>query len=227
PAQGPVHPDELGTMGGAKQIVTVTAPRWGATHGVAVAWQKRDLTWRAVRGPVRVALGASGLSVMTDRRLAGTTPAGVYPVASSFGVRPDQGGALRYRRLDADDRWSMDPRSRRTYNILQPIRSRGATWRRSREVVFGDYPGSFDRGVVLGFNLPQKVYWAPKRKQSMARVPADVRRGSFLIHSGRRVGRTGWVSMPTRDVSWLARWVDPAQRTKIVVGTPAYLRDNL
>ncbi|HLN78735.1 MAG TPA: sulfatase, partial [Nocardioidaceae bacterium] len=47
PAQGPVHPDELGTMGGAKQIVTVTAPRWGATHGVAVAWQKRDLTWRA------------------------------------------------------------------------------------------------------------------------------------------------------------------------------------
>ena len=226
PPQGPVHPDELGTVGGATQIVTVTAPRWRATHGVAVAWQKRGLTWHPVRGPVRVALGATGMSWSATRR-AGATPAGVYPVASAFGMRPDQGGALRYRLLDADDRWPMDPRSRRTYNVLEPFRSPAANWRRSREVVFGDHPGSFERGLVVGFNLPSQIYWSPERKQAMAKVPADVRRGSFLIHSGQRVGRNGWVSMPTRDVSWLARWVDPAQRTKIVVGTPSYLRDNL
>ena len=42
------------------------------------------------------------------------------------------------------------------------------------------------------------------------------------------VGRHGWVSMPTRDLAWLLRWMDPAdQGTRLVVGTPSYLRDNL
>ena len=226
PPQGPVHPDELGSLEGAHQVVTVTAPRWEATRGVAVAWQKRGLSWHAVRGPVRVALGSSGMSA-TARRPAGATPAGSYRIASAFGMLPDQNAALGYRLLGETDRWVQDPRSSRTYNLLQPGRPRIATWRRTRETLFADYPGSFERGLVLAFNRPRKVYWAPKRKQLMARVPADVRRGSLLVHTGRRVGRQGWVSMPTRDLSWLTRWANPARGTRVVIGTPKYLRDTL
>ncbi|HSE69872.1 MAG TPA: hypothetical protein VLA97_03865, partial [Nocardioidaceae bacterium] len=170
--------------------------------------------------------GSSGMSA-TARRPAGTTPAGSYQIASAFGMLPDQKAALGYRLLGETDRWVQDPRSSRTYNLLQPGRPRIATWRRTRETLFADYPGSFERGLVLAFNRPSKVYWAPKRKQLIARVPADVRRGSLLVHTGRRVGRQGWVSMPTRDLSWLTRWADPARGTRIVIGTPKYLRDTL
>jgi hypothetical protein len=61
----------------------------------------------------------------------------------------------------------------------------------------------------------------------VARVPADVRAGSFLLHTGPRVPRQGWVSMPVRDLDWLVRWADPDKDAKLVVGTPRYLRDNL
>lgn len=224
--QGPVHPDELAASAGATQLVTVTAQQWGATRGIAVGWQKRGLAWHAVRGPVKVALGSAGLSATTPR-LVGTTPAGVYPIATSFGRRRDPGGALRYRRLRPEDRWSQDPLAPRTYSLMQVKRSRSAGWRRSREVLFAAYPGSFERGVVLRFNRPRQIGWNARRQQYEAKVPADVRKGSLLIHSGRRVGRYGWMSMPTADIGWLARWADPAQHTKIVVGTPKYLRDRL
>ena len=227
PAQGPVHPDQLGTLRGAKQVVTVTAPRWRADRGVAVAWQKRGRTWRAVRGPVKVRLGEAGMAPVGNR-IAGSTPAGVHEVSTALGVRPDPGGDLRYRRLGARARLPQDRQSTETYNVLQSFRSPKATWRPGREVRFAEYPGSFERGLVVDFNRPRGTYWSPRRRQWMARVPADVRAGSFLLHTGRRVPGKGWVALQVRDLDWLVRWADPADLgTKLVVGTPRYLRDNL
>ncbi|HSE10621.1 MAG TPA: sulfatase-like hydrolase/transferase [Nocardioidaceae bacterium] len=227
PAQGPVHPDELGSLRGARQVVTVTAPRWTAKRGIAVAWQKRGRTWRKVRGPVKVVLGADGMS-SARRRVAGTTPAGVHRVASALGRRPAPTTALRYRRLDANDRWPHDRRSEQTYNVLQPFRSPEATWRARSEVLFAAHEGSFERGLIMDFNRARRTYWSREQRQRMARTPANVRQGSFLVHTGPRVGRMGWLSMPTRDLTWLMRWAKPAdQGTSLVVGTPRYLRNNL
>jgi L,D-peptidoglycan transpeptidase YkuD (ErfK/YbiS/YcfS/YnhG family) len=214
-------------LDGARQVVTITASRWTATRGTAVAWQKRGRTWRAVRGPVKVALGAEGMSP-APRRPRGTTPAGVHELASAFGMLPDPAGALPYRRLDADDRWPHDRLSPRTYNVLQTARSPRATWRKRHELVFAKHQGSFEQGLVVDFNRPRRTFWSPARKQWMARRPADVRKGSLLVHTGKRVGGHGWVSVPTQDLAWLLRWANPAQQgTRIVVGTPKHLRDNL
>jgi arylsulfatase A-like enzyme/L,D-peptidoglycan transpeptidase YkuD (ErfK/YbiS/YcfS/YnhG family) len=227
PAPGPVHPDQLGRLAGADQVVTVTARRWSADRGVAVAWQKRGRTWRAVRGPVRVSLGEAGMAPVGNR-IAGSTPAGVHEVSTALGMRPDPDAALRYTRLGTRARLPQDRLSTETYNVLQRFRSDTATWRPRREVRFADHPGSFERGLVVDFNRPRGTYWSPRRRQWMARVPADVRAGSFLVHTGRRVAGQGWVAMPVRDLDWLVRWADPADRgTKIVVGTPRYLRDNM
>src|SRR5512139_3012187 len=226
PQEGPVHPDELGSLGDSRQLVTVTGGRWSSTEGTAVAWQKRGRTWRAVRGPVTVELGAAGMSPVAVRTPE-TTPAGTFGLTSAFGLRPDPGSLLRYRLLDADDRWPHDRSSSRTYNVLEPFRSPKATWRRSREVLFSAYPDSFERGVVVDFNRAKQTYWSTRFRQRMARVPSDVDRGSFLLHTGPRVGRHGWVSLPVADLTWLLRWADPDQRTKVVVGTPAYLRNKL
>jgi arylsulfatase A-like enzyme/L,D-peptidoglycan transpeptidase YkuD (ErfK/YbiS/YcfS/YnhG family) len=226
PAEGPVHPDELAASAGRRQLVTVTAPRWDAKRGIAVAWQKHGRTWRKVRGPVTVALGAEGMS-LAGRRVAGTTPAGVHRIASGFGLRPAPDTALKYRRLDANDRWPHDRLSEQTYNVLQPFRSPKATWRKRNEVVFADHTGSFDRGLLVDFNRVRRTYWSPLRRQWMARVPANVRKGSFVVHTGSRVGRMGWLSMPTRDLTWLMHWTKPEQGTRLVVGTPRHLRSKL
>ena len=94
-------------------------------------------------------------------------------------------------------------------------------------MVFADHAGSFDRGLLVDFNRVRRSYWSGARRQWMARVPADVRKGSFVVHTGDRVGRMGWLSMPTRDLTWLMHWTKPNQGTRLVVGTPKHLRDKL
>ncbi len=226
PAEGPVHPDQLAASEGVRQLVTVTAGRWKAQRGTAVAWQRRGRTWRVVRGPVTVRLGESGMTP-TPPRVRGATPAGAHRLVHALGTRPAPRTRLRYRELGVRNRLPQDRRSTGTYNVLQPFRSQRAAWRPGREVVFADHPGSFARGLVLDFNRPRRTSWSARRRQWVARVPADVRRGSLLLHTGRRVPGQGWVSMPTRDLTWLIRWADPAeQATTVVVGTPRYLRDT-
>lgn len=227
PAQGPVHPDQLASSEGVGQLVTITAPRWKAKRATAVAWQRRGRTWRAVRGPVPVRLGEAGMSA-GPRRAAGATPAGAHRVVHALGARPAPPTRLRYRRIGERDRLPHDPAATGTYNVLQGFRSPLASWRPGREVVFADHPGSFDRGLVLDFNRPRRTYWAAERRQRVARVPADVRRGSLLLHTGSPVPGRGWVSMRVRDLTWLIRWADPAgQATTLVVGTPRHLRSRL
>lgn len=226
PPQGPVHPDELGKVGRSRQVVTVTASSWSEARGVAVAWQKTGRAWYRVRGPVPVKLGARGMARLGEWR-TGETVGGVHDVLSAFGKRVDPGGELTYRRIDANDRWPFDPESAATYNVFQTSRSGRATWRPRFETVFSAHPGSFDRALVTGYNRARRIYWSSGLRQRMAADPADVRRGSLLINTGTRVGPNGWVSMPTRDLTWLVRWSDPAQHPKIVVGTPKYLRGVL
>lgn len=227
PAQGPVHPDQLASSEGVRQLVTITAGRWKAKQATAIAWQRRGRTWRVVRGPVRVRLGEAGMAA-TVLRPPGVTQAGAHRVAHALGARPAPPTRLRYRQLGDRDRLPHDRESSGTYNVLQGFRSPRAAWRPEHEVVFADHPGSFERGLVLDFNQPRRTYWAAERRQWAARVPADVRRGSLLVHTGRRVPGHGWVSMPARDLTWLIRWADPSdQATTVVVGTPRYLRGTL
>jgi N-acetylglucosamine-6-sulfatase len=226
--QGPVHPDELTSIGTATQVVTVTGRSWNARRGRAVAWQKRGRSWRAVRS-FAVELGVDGMARPgTRRHERGRTPAGTFRAARGYGLRPDPGTAVPYRVLDADDRWPFDVRSPETYSVLQGHRSSRATWRPRFEEVFARSPRQFRHALVLDHNLPRRIRHAAARGQSTASVPADVRLGSFLVHTGERVGRHGWVAAPPRQLAWLLRWIDPAQHgTRFVTGPVDHLRGRL
>jgi arylsulfatase A-like enzyme/L,D-peptidoglycan transpeptidase YkuD (ErfK/YbiS/YcfS/YnhG family) len=229
PPQGPVHPDELARLGDARQLVTVTANRWAARAGKLVAWQKKGRSWRAVRGPLTVRLGANGMArgqeVSHERS---KTRAGLFAVERALGLRPDPGGELRYRRLDKNDRWPYDRLSRDTYNVLQPKRSASASWRAGQEEIFSRTPEAFAFSLVLDHNLPRGIQRAPKRDQLIARQPADVRYGSLLLHTGSRLGRHGWMSVSNADARWLVQWMRPrTQETRVAIGTPGYLRSRL
>jgi arylsulfatase A-like enzyme/L,D-peptidoglycan transpeptidase YkuD (ErfK/YbiS/YcfS/YnhG family) len=225
--QGPVHPDELTSIGTATQVVTITGRSWSSRRGRAVAWQKRGRSWRAVRS-FPVELGANGMARPgAARHERGRTPAGTFRAVRGYGLAPDPGTDLPYRVLDSDDRWPFDARSPETYSVLQERRPARATWRPRYEEVFARSRRQFRHVLVLDHNLPRRVRHAAFG-QSVASVSADVRLGSFLIHTGERVGRHGWVAAQPKQTAWLLRWVDPVQHgTRVVTGPVRHLKDRL
>lgn len=224
----PVHPDQLGSLGDATQVLTLTGTTWNSTVGTAVAWRKVGRTWRVAAGPFRVRLGTEGLiRPGRARHLRGRTPAGTFEVAYAMGLDADPGGALRYRRLDDNDRWPFDASRPASYNVFQPLRTRRARWSEDAEIRFADARPRYRRVLVLRHNLPIGVYREPSTGERLAKVPADTRLGSLFLHSGSPTPRQGWVATETSRMRWLLRWLDPAREPKVVVGTPAYLRSRL
>lgn len=224
-----VHPDDLGSIGGARQVVTITAANWRTGKGRLTAWTRKSRTWTVRRGPVTVQLGRNGLIQDRLRRQgAGETPAGSFRPERAFGLRPKPRTSLPYDRVDKDDYWVSDPRVPATYNINQPRRAKDAQWRARYAVRWARYAGRFPHAMLMRYNLPRRVRRAAAVHELRASSPADVRKGSFVLHPGKRLGQHGWVSMNQGQLSWLLRWMRPGtQRTTFVVGTPGYLLSRL
>lgn len=203
-----------------RQLVTVTSTEWSDTRALLRVWRKRKGDWRMVRGPVRVVLGWNGWVPAKKRRQStGTTPAGNFGMRYAFGNRRDPGTSTRYRRVDRNDVWPYEPRDPATYNIYQGHRARASHWRSDYVERLADYRPDYGYSVVLGFNLPRGVHWSKKRKQRVARKPADTRRGGgiFLhVRDGRYTA--GCVAGPRRDIRAIVRWLDPQLKPRIVMG---------
>ncbi len=222
-----VHPDELGSIGRSRQVVTVVARSWRAGEGMATAWQRRGRTWTVRRGPFRVTLGARGLVKGRVREYGtGETPAGTFRPAFALGRLRDPGTPLPYRRFDRNDYWVVDRRMPSTYNTYQERRTRTSQWRTRAAERWWSHRGRYPHALMLDYNLPSRVRRTDG--QVLADPPADVRRGSFAVHTGRRLPARGWASMPRTRLRWLLRWMRPERHdTRFVVGTPGYLRGRL
>lgn len=211
---------------GVKQLVTVTSRSWSSTSAGMRVWQRTTDGWRLVRGPVRVALGWSGFVRAGDRQQSsGTTPAGRFAIRYAFGNRADPGTRMRYRRVDHNDMWPYEPRDAATYNIYQPHRAATSHWRADYVERLSDYGDEYAYSLVLGFNLPSGVHWSKKRRQYVAREPADTTRGGgIFLHVKQKRYTAGCVSAPIDQVRWLVRRLDPAQKPRIVMGPGRWVR---
>jgi N-acetylglucosamine-6-sulfatase len=224
-----VHPDELGSLGRARQAVTITAKNWHTGRGQLTAWVRNRRTWTVQRGPFAVQLGSDGL-IQERRRRQGTgeTPAGTFTPEGAFGLRPPVKSELPYRKVDGDDYWVFDPREPETYNVNQPRRSPEATWRERYSVRWAADANRFPRAMLMDYNLPSGVKASKEFNELRSAGPADVRKGSFVVHAGKRLGQNGWVSMSARKLTWLLRWTQTGgDGARFVVGTTHYMRGNL
>jgi L,D-peptidoglycan transpeptidase YkuD (ErfK/YbiS/YcfS/YnhG family) len=205
---------------GVRQMVTVTSPRWSDTEAQIRVWRRRGDSWHLVRGPVRASLGWNGWVRAGQRRQStGTTPAGRFTMRSVFGTRADPGSRLPYRRVDGDDIWPYEPRDAATYNILQPSKASTTSWRPDYMERLADYPYEYAYSIVLGFNLPRGVRWSDRRRQYVAREPADTARGGgIFLHVKQKRYTAGCVSAPVKQIRWLVRWLDPELKPRIVMG---------
>jgi L,D-peptidoglycan transpeptidase YkuD (ErfK/YbiS/YcfS/YnhG family) len=192
---------------GAGQLITVEAERYRTTAASLRLWRRDRGCWMPVAGPWTARVGRNGLA---DRRREGdgTTPAGVYTIGSvMYGNAANPGVRYRYRRLVCGDWWSEDPSSP-TYNTFQHVRC----------------------GTRPPFRTTTPGLWQEKRayrhfaviEYNMRPIVPGLGSGIFL-HAQTGSSTNGCVSLPADRLVTALRWLDPAKKPRIAIGTRASL----
>jgi L,D-peptidoglycan transpeptidase YkuD (ErfK/YbiS/YcfS/YnhG family) len=200
--------NELGSTGSALQLVTVVAPRRSSTQGTLRIWRKSGGCWRAAAGPWTAWLGQRGVSA-SKREGNRTTPAGEFgflPVM--YGIAPNPGLRYRYHRVVCGDWWVEDPRS--------------PSYNRFRHVPCGSKPPFRVTSEDLSRSPTAYRHFAAIEYNTSPVVPG---RGSgIFLHASTGRPTLGCVSLPLPQLVTLLRWLRPAQRPLIVIGTRQTIR---
>jgi L,D-peptidoglycan transpeptidase YkuD (ErfK/YbiS/YcfS/YnhG family) len=218
----PYDPTRLAHVGDARQLVVVTGTSRTSTYATLRTYAKGDDGRWTARYPAMPARIGYGGWVPASRRvqLTGTTPQGTFTLTTAFGLSPDPGTAMDYRRADRTDYWAGDDRDPKTYNLFQPAATRYRTWRTSRSERLAAYPVQYAYAVVIDFNRPaaSTVSWNARHHEYVTTRPADVRRGSAIfLHVSGKGSTAGCVSIPRTDLSRVLRWLNPALHPRIVM----------
>jgi L,D-peptidoglycan transpeptidase YkuD (ErfK/YbiS/YcfS/YnhG family) len=193
--------------GGAGQLITVEAARFKTTSASLRLWRRERGCWAPAAGPWTARVGWNGLA---ERRREGdgTTPAGVFAIGRvMYGNAPNPGVRYRYRRLVCGDWWNEDPSSP-TYNTFQHVRC----------------------GTRPPFRVTTPGLWQEKRAYRHFAVvefnmrPVVAGRGSgIFLHAQAGSSTNGCVSLPVDKLVTALRWLDPARKPRIAIGTRASL----
>ena len=191
--------ERLAGIGDARQVVAVTARRYGTSYATVTAFARTAQGWRQVYGPWTARIGGNGFAPERRKREGdGRTPTGVFGFQFMFGVEPNPGVRYPYR-LALSTSWWDDDAASVHYN----------EWVDSRT----EYPGrdpeamrqvpAYRYGAVIGYNL--------------ARTPGLG--SAIFLHVAHTGATSGCVSLPQPELLAVLRWLDPAQSPRIVMGT--------
>ncbi len=194
----------LASTGSAAQLITVEAPAHASTRASVRLWVKAGGCWVAAGGPWSARVGRNGLS---DHHVEGdgTTPTGAYglgPVV--YGVAADPGVRYPYHRLVCGDWWDENAATA-DYNTFQHVAC-GAT-------------PSFARPGDFGLWIPKRAYrhFIPIRYNTNPAVPG--RGSAIFLHDDWGSATHGCVAMDPAGLVTVLRWLRPAAKPLIVIGT--------
>jgi L,D-peptidoglycan transpeptidase YkuD (ErfK/YbiS/YcfS/YnhG family) len=201
--------NELATTRDATQLITVVAAAPRSTTASLTRWRKRGDCWLAA-GPAATAhVGRNGVS---ERKREGDkkTPAGAFGIQTvMYGVGPNPGVRYPYRRIACGDWWVEDPRSP-FYNRFKHVRCGSTPPFRITSEDMSRSPISYRHLAVVDYNTHPVV---PGRGS-----------GIFLHVSASGGPTLGCVSLAYGQLLATLRWLDPAARPLIVIGTSARIR---
>jgi L,D-peptidoglycan transpeptidase YkuD (ErfK/YbiS/YcfS/YnhG family) len=200
-ASAPVTSVRLAAASAARpvsdQLVTVTAPSYGATQAELTAYQRIDGHWRRVFGPWIAWIGRDGMAPPGAKREGdGRTPSGTFGFQFFFGVDPNPGVHFPYRRVYPYDVWDDDPASP-LYN----------EWVDERYGNPGADPepmdvSAYDYGAVIAYNT--------------ARTPGLG--SAIFLHINIGTPTAGCVTLPVGELLEILRWLNPAASPRIEMG---------
>ena len=180
-----------------RQLITVTAASYGATHAVLSAYRRTSHGWHRVFGPWTARIGRNGFAPPGRKREGdGRTPSGSFSIPYLFGAGRNPGFHLRYRQIRPYDFWDDDPASP-GYN----------EWVDSRRASPGRNPEPMDvsayaDGMVIGYNT--------------GRTPGLG--SAIFLHLNIGIATAGCVTLPPAELLPLLRWLSPARSPQIQMG---------
>ncbi len=186
--------------GAARQLVTVDAPSRSSTRASLSLWERRDGCWRVRLGPWQARVGRNGVSA-NRREGDGTTPLGTFRLGRTlYGVAPDPGVRLPYRRLGCGDWWDGDSRSA-TYNRFRHVPCGAAT--------------PFSGGEALWTSTTAYAHFAVIEFNTRPAVPG--RGSAIFLHASTGRPTAGCVSVPRQRLVRLLRALRPSPRPLIAI----------
>jgi len=204
----PTLANQLASTQGATQLITVVAASRSSTQGSLQLWRKNALCWRPASRPWPAWLGERGVS---ERKREGdrTTPAGAFGfLPTMYGIAPSPGVRYRYHGIVCGDWWVEDPRS--------------AWYNQFRHVPCGSKPPFRVKSEDMSRSPTAYRYLAVVAYNASPVVPG---RGSgIFLHVSTGRPTLGCVSLARPRLVAVLRWLRPASKPLIVIGTKARIR---
>jgi len=197
--------NRLASTRDATQLITVVAARTTSTSGTLRLWRKPGFCWVPAGEPWPAWLGERGVS--THKREGDrTTPAGAFPfLRRMYGIQPSPGVHYRYHRIACGDWWVEDPGSR-WYNRFRHVPCGSTPPFRTTSEDLSRSPTAYRHLAVIAYN----------------RDPIVKGRGSgIFLHASTRRPTLGCISLPLPRLLQTLRWLRPASKPLIVIGTSA------
>jgi L,D-peptidoglycan transpeptidase YkuD (ErfK/YbiS/YcfS/YnhG family) len=196
-------PDRIRGVRDARQVLVVSADGYRTTDALLRGFRYRDGRWRLSFGPWHAYLGGRGFARPGNKREGDRqTPTGSYTFPFAFGVDPDPGTRLRYRRALDTSRWDDDPTS--------------ANYNRWVDIRYGD-PGAdpehmrllpqYRYGVVIGYNLDRTPYLG----------------SAIFLHVDDGGPTAGCVAISRHRMVRVLRWLRPGLDPRVVMGPKSWL----
>ena len=183
---------------GAGQIMTVSVDRSSNTWHTYSLWERQsDGRFTRVFGPAYGWVGEAGIGQANS--WTPRTPAGVYTLTQSFGIKDNPGTRLPFFKVDQYDWWNGDSTSP-GYNT----RYRGVTGPPNSEHLI-DYGKAYWYSVVIDYNTERIPYAG----------------AAFFLHVATGGPTGGCVSVSEQDMVRIMRWLDPAKNPVISIGVGA------
>jgi L,D-peptidoglycan transpeptidase YkuD (ErfK/YbiS/YcfS/YnhG family) len=189
-------------IGESSQVLIVRNTNPDVVDVQVIALEKRNGRWESPFEPIDGVIGKNCFAPPGEKREGdGRTPSGVFPLGIVFGYERSFPTRMPYRQATAEDIW-VDDTNADDYN-------RWVTRRATRASSFEKMRRSdnlYKYGIVIEYNTNPVV----KGYGS-----------AIFIHIWREKGKPteGCVGMSQGDIVKIIRWLDPASKPLIVMGT--------
>ena len=189
--------------GSTSQVITVVARNASATTAQLREWTKIPGGWQPVSANIPANLGSAGLTTHPDETLP-ATPIGSFTLTQAFGRDANPDTALPYLHTTPDDWWISQPGP--LYNTHQRCATNCAfdtSTSNPNEHLYYETP-YYDYAVVIDYNTGPRI--------------AQGAGSAFFLHVTTGAPTQGCVAIPVDDLLPLMRWLNPADKPRIVIG---------
>jgi L,D-peptidoglycan transpeptidase YkuD (ErfK/YbiS/YcfS/YnhG family) len=192
-------------IGESEQLIFATNRDASSVLIIIHALEKNNGVWHLVFPTFTGSIGEKGFAAIDKKREGdGKSPSGIFPLGIAFGYYPSVVTKMPYRQATDDDFWVDDVNSE-DYNKWVKGKPNAASWEKMERD-----DDQYKYGVVIEYNMHPIV----KGKGS-----------AIFLHVWKGGEPTvGCVSMPEEMVLKILRWLDPAKKPLIIMGTEGELR---